>query len=322
MAVPWFRFYTETLDDLKLVRASTEAGVEKMSILGAWAGLLALANGSPYRGRLLLSGGLPLTIPEMAFKIGTDVQTLKAIIDAFEVLNMVCWDDGVLVIINWDARQFKSDHSAERVRQHRERQTEPDDEGDEEAEENSTGSEGDDNNVGETLQECYSNVSVTPPEQSRIRAESDQNRTEHGADAPPPPPSPPKSPKPKRTSNPPPEAVKVFRANAHRYPAKAWYEDVDQAVGDDQANLDFWGQVVKAWVGLGWNPTNVKGMLEFFKRREIPAVKGGNGRSGSNYPSNRTLAKPPAVPVDPAQVERDRATLRAHRGRQQGDVGG
>ena len=131
-----------------------------------------------------------------------------------------------------------------------------------------------------------------------------------GASAPPPPP---KSPKPKRTAKEVPVAVKVFRANACRYPAKAWYDDVDEAVGDAQADLDFWGSVVKAWVGLGWNPTNVKGMLEFYGRREIPTVRGGNGRSGTNRPNNQTLAKPPAAPVDPAQVEQDRAALRAHR---------
>lgn len=152
-----------------------------------------------------------------------------------------------------------------------------------------------------------------------------KNSPEGGAPPPPPASPPPKSPKPKRASNPPPAAVKVFRANAHRYPAKAWYSDVEQAVGDDQANLDLWGSIVKAWVGLGWNPTNVSGMLEFYGRREIPAVKGGNGRSGSNRasrnPNSRITPKPPAAPVDPVQIERDRASLRAHRARQRGDGG-
>jgi len=98
---------------------------------------------------------------------------------------------------------------------------------------------------------------------------------------------------------------------------------VEQAVGDDQADLDLWGNIVKAWVGLGWNPTNVKGMLEFYGRREIPAAKGGNGKSGTNRANSRITPKPAAAPVDPARVERDRAALRAHRARQQqGDGGG
>ena len=65
-------------------------------------------------------------------------------------------------------------------------------------------------------------------------------------------------------------AVKIFRENAHRYPAKSWYEDVARAVGEKETDLEFWGQVVHAWVGMGRNPTNVKGMLDYYARREIP----------------------------------------------------
>lgn len=71
-----------------------------------------------------------------------------------------------------------------------------------------------------------------------------------------------------------PPAVKVFREMAHRYPAKSWYQDIDLEVGDDPDELELWGKVVKAYVGLGWNPTNVKVMLEFYQRGEIPTVKG------------------------------------------------
>ncbi|MBU1480033.1 MAG: hypothetical protein KJ694_22150, partial [Gammaproteobacteria bacterium] len=82
----------------------------------------------------------------------------------------------------------------------------------------------------------------------------------------------------KRT--PTPAAVVVFRENAHRYPAKSWYSEVATTVGEEQANLDFWGQVVFAYVGLGWNPTNIRGMLDFYRRREIPKINGrGNGQS-------------------------------------------
>jgi len=146
-----------------------------------------------------------------------------------------------------------------------------------------------------------------------IDLDSDSENPPEGAGAPAtPPPEPPGKPENKKT----PEAVKVFRANTHRYPAKAWYADVDEAVGDAEADLDFWGNVVKAWVGLGWNPSNVKGMLDFYGRREIPAVKG-NTRIAQ---SKRTMSKPPAQPVDPAQVERDRAALRAHRAKQKAEA--
>ena len=95
-------------------------------------------------------------------------------------------------------------------------------------------------------------------------------------------------PKPKRKSSkskrpPTPEAVKVFRENAACYPAKSWYPDIVEAVGEESADLELWGRVVKAYVGQGWNPTNVANMLDFYGRREIPTTKG-RGKSASEQP--------------------------------------
>jgi len=73
-----------------------------------------------------------------------------------------------------------------------------------------------------------------------------------------------------------PEAVKVFRENAARYPAKSWYATLDSEIGKAEKDLKFWGEVVHGYVGMGWNPGNVSNMLEFYKRREIPG--GGNGK--------------------------------------------
>ena len=78
----------------------------------------------------------------------------------------------------------------------------------------------------------------------------------------------------------PPPGVRVFRENAHRYPSKSWYQDIDTTVGDDPGQLDFWGKVVHAYVGMGWNPTNVKVMLEFFRRGEIPGEQSRNEPAG------------------------------------------
>jgi len=95
-------------------------------------------------------------------------------------------------------------------------------------------------------------------------------------------PRPPK-PKPKR-----PPSVNMFRQMAHRFPAKSWWDTIDTVVGSDEANLQRWGRVVYAWVGLGWKPTNVMGMVEFYQRNEIPGQEApsgsrskGNGKHGS-----------------------------------------
>ena len=94
-----------------------------------------------------------------------------------------------------------------------------------------------------------------------------------GANAPDPPP-------PKRRKRP--SSVDVFRENAHRFPARAWYATIGDIVGDDSANLERWGHTVFAWVGLGWNPTNVKGMLECYERNEMPGQNRATGPPGGD----------------------------------------
>jgi len=88
-----------------------------------------------------------------------------------------------------------------------------------------------------------------------------------------------------RQKDPPHEAVKVFRDNASRFPAKSWYGDIIGTVGTDPARLEFWGKVVKQWVGLGWNPTNVTGMLDHYRRGELP---GSGYKNGGTAPPAQT----------------------------------
>lgn len=97
-----------------------------------------------------------------------------------------------------------------------------------------------------------------------------------------------------------PKGVLVFRSIARRYPAKEWYDDVALIIGEDDTSLELWGRIIKAWVGLGWNPTNVVGMLDFFKRKEIPP---GNGRSGNGQGARAAIAPDSSVGVYMASRE-------------------
>ena len=60
---------------------------------------------------------------------------------------------------------------------------------------------------------------------------------------------------------------------------------IDKAVGDDPDALRRWHRVVLAWVACGWNPRNVKGMLQHFQDDKIPGDdqgqrdRGGGGQS-------------------------------------------
>jgi hypothetical protein len=73
---------------------------------------------------------------------------------------------------------------------------------------------------------------------------------------------------------------KIFRDITHRWPAKVLQPELHAAIGDTPEDLDLWRQVVRAWIGLGWNPMNTDGMLDCFKRKEIPHLdrKGETGQ--------------------------------------------
>jgi len=70
-----------------------------------------------------------------------------------------------------------------------------------------------------------------------------------------------------------PPAVQVYRSYAGLFPKGTLWKMLSEAVGDNERNLRFWGNVVEAWVASGWNPRNIRGMLEYFQRREIPGTR-------------------------------------------------
>jgi len=49
--------------------------------------------------------------------------------------------------------------------------------------------------------------------------------------------------------------------------------------------------VINGWVGQGWNPGNLQGMLEYYERNEIP------GDDRKNGTSNLSETGPPKEPV-------------------------
>jgi hypothetical protein len=83
--------------------------------------------------------------------------------------------------------------------------------------------------------------------------------------------------KPKEEQPPKPEAVKVYKSVLCRWPNKALDNIIGDTVGNDPEALILWENVVRGWIATGWNPGNVKGMLECFGRREIPGTHKPNG---------------------------------------------
>ena len=60
-------------------------------------------------------------------------------------------------------------------------------------------------------------------------------------------------------------AVKAYRELTHYQVRKAWVGDVIEVVGDSMESVLRWRAIVKDWLGYGWNPLNVKGMLQVFR---------------------------------------------------------
>jgi hypothetical protein len=124
----WFRFYDDVLNDLKVQSLPGE-------LFKAWVNLMCLTS---------KKDGEAFAVDDVVFSLRITQAKAQAIID--ELLKRELLDDTETGVVshNWNARQFKSDTSNDRVKRFRRR--------------HSNG-------------EC--NVTVTPPETEQI-----QNRTE------------------------------------------------------------------------------------------------------------------------------------------------
>lgn len=101
-------------------------------------------------------------------------------------------------------------------------------------------------------------------------------------------------PPPTKNKDSPPISVLAYRSVANRFPDKATWPAIAEAVGDSEADLQFWKEVVIAWIAKGYKKVNVDGMLDWFKKREIPRGIYKNGHKATQ-PNNRTGPTHPPV---------------------------
>jgi hypothetical protein len=92
-------------------------------------------------------------------------------------------------------------------------------------------------------------------------------------------------------------AIQAYRSAAHRLPMKSWYQKIGTLVGENEADVKRWGDLVFEWVGRGWNPSNVAGMIEAFE-------KGGLNRNGRQPAPNGNGVHPDKSDgqIDPEQA--------------------
>ena len=76
-----------------------------------------------------------------------------------------------------------------------------------------------------------------------------------------------------------PPAVAVMRDEMQRYPLRATYQEIADAVGEDQAALDRWREVCRQWARRGYNVGNVEGLLDAWNAGGLAPRKGGSNHS-------------------------------------------
>jgi hypothetical protein len=101
----WFRFYDDAVNDPKVQRLEPK-------LFKAWVNLLCLASKN--------NGWLP-AIEDVSFSLRVSEAEAGRIVDGLISSELIDDIDGRFCPHNWDARQFKSDVSNERVKRHRQR---------------------------------------------------------------------------------------------------------------------------------------------------------------------------------------------------------
>jgi len=239
--MPWFRMYSEILDDRKIARISRAAEVPKATVIGVWTVLLALASESPERGSLLISDNIPFTVEELCDETGLDHDTFSAIMTQLQSLGMLALEGETYKVVKWGTRQYASDNSTERVKRFRQRQK--------------ATNETFQGNGDETLQQRYSNVAVTP---SDTDTDTDTDTEGEGET---------------RTHTPPREnlaALRIYYEETDCGLSETWRDRVQDTIGSQKKDLDRWRQTIIAWLGCGWRPGNVAGMLDYYTRGQLP----------------------------------------------------
>ncbi len=73
-------------------------------------------------------------------------------------------------------------------------------------------------------------------------------------------------------------AVKVYTEVTHRRPKQFIADVIAQSVASEGEDLNQWKSIVELWILSGWNPNNVDGMLDMYKKRHQPKESRGKRR--------------------------------------------
>jgi hypothetical protein len=104
----WFRFYNETIDDPKMRKLDDKS-------FRIFVFLLCLASESKERGKIFEPD------EDIIWRLRIKEKDYRKAISILESLDIISYENNVLIINKWEKRQFESDGSTERVKRFRER---------------------------------------------------------------------------------------------------------------------------------------------------------------------------------------------------------
>jgi hypothetical protein len=251
MAHYWLKLYTDILDDPKM-------GTLPDILWRRAVELFLIAKRSNSDGALPPVDEIAWILRSTPKEVEQQLHDLAARTEQQDKPGIVhLGADGLWIVTNFAKRQ-QSLGATERKRRQRERDVQ---------------SEADPQEA-ETASTPQGHEFVTKRDTDQIR--EDQTRAEDREGAQAPPPSQPAGParvapkRKKRRSQPPPPALARFRKATNAYPRKSLWDGIVEVVGDDADDLDRWEQTCRAYIAMGWNPRNVKGMLEHYVEHRIP----------------------------------------------------
>lgn len=105
---PWFRMYVEMWSDHKMVDWSAPQ-------MFVWITMCAVARESPRPGWLLTGRNTPMSVAQLAKKARVRLATCKEVTELAQSFDMIEVVEGVIHLLNWDDRQFESDHVTPRT---------------------------------------------------------------------------------------------------------------------------------------------------------------------------------------------------------------
>jgi len=248
MGMPWIKLYTDFLDDPKLGFLSDAAQL-------LFVKMLLLAGECDAEG-YLVNGDEPLTLQQVAWRLRVNPATMKDPLAELEDAGLIEDDDGIFLVTNFQKRQGRSQSAKREMWRERKRR------------------QRDNENV--TGESRVTDAGVTP-----LEGEGEQNRAEEEEreSRDPPPPA-----RPRKHDDPPTPACDVFEELTTNTVPGAWQLKVEKAVSD-VGGLDLWRDVVTGWVGKGYNPRNVQGMLDCFQHNRIPGEATGPPRDNGKTPA-------------------------------------